>query len=234
MRPSRPTSSTASDEVPVVVDLWAPWCGPCTTLGPILEQVSTHRRQGRAGQGRRRREPPESSQAFQVQSIPAVYALKDGAGRGRLHRGPGRGCGPGSSSTACCPARPRTPIEALVAAGDEASLRAGARALEPERRAGCGRAGRPAGRRRSGRRGPAAARRGSPRHLRPAASRRWPARGEADRSTVTRSAARLDGLLDRVKDDDDARQEFVDLLELLGPDDPRTAAYRKSLSQRLF
>ena len=47
-------------------------------------------------------------------------------------------------------------------------------------------------------------------------------------------SGRLDGLLDRVKEDDDARQEFVDLLELLGPDDPRTAAYRKSLSQRLF
>jgi len=47
-------------------------------------------------------------------------------------------------------------------------------------------------------------------------------------------ASLLDGLLDRVKDDPDARQEFLDLLETLGPDDPRTLQYRKSLSSRLF
>ena len=44
----------------------------------------------------------------------------------------------------------------------------------------------------------------------------------------------LDGLLERVKDDPDARQEFLDLLETLGPDDPRTLGYRKALSSRLF
>ena len=44
----------------------------------------------------------------------------------------------------------------------------------------------------------------------------------------------LDGLLDRVKDDDEARQEYVDLLELLGPDDPRTGEYRRKLTARLF
>ena len=44
----------------------------------------------------------------------------------------------------------------------------------------------------------------------------------------------LDGLLDRVKDDPDARQEFLDLLETLAPDDPRTVTYRKLLTSRLF
>jgi putative thioredoxin len=44
----------------------------------------------------------------------------------------------------------------------------------------------------------------------------------------------LDGLLDRVRDDPAARQEFLDLLETLGPDDPRTTGYRKALSTRLF
>jgi putative thioredoxin len=46
--------------------------------------------------------------------------------------------------------------------------------------------------------------------------------------------ATLDALLPRVKADDDARQEFLDLLELMGPADPRTAPYRKALSRQLF
>jgi putative thioredoxin len=45
---------------------------------------------------------------------------------------------------------------------------------------------------------------------------------------------RLDGLLERVKGDDEARQEFLDLLEVLGPEDPRTTAYRKALTSRLY
>jgi putative thioredoxin len=44
----------------------------------------------------------------------------------------------------------------------------------------------------------------------------------------------LDGLLVQVKDDDAARQRFLDLLEVMGPDDPRTAPYRKQLTARLF
>ena len=41
-------------------------------------------------------------------------------------------------------------------------------------------------------------------------------------------------MLDRVKGDDEARQQFVDILEVMGPDDPRTAKYRKLLTARLF
>ena len=44
----------------------------------------------------------------------------------------------------------------------------------------------------------------------------------------------LAGLLERVRNDDDARQEYIDVLERLGPDDPRTAGYRKALTARLF
>ncbi|HTZ10069.1 MAG TPA: tetratricopeptide repeat protein, partial [Acidimicrobiales bacterium] len=46
--------------------------------------------------------------------------------------------------------------------------------------------------------------------------------------------ALLDALLPKVKEDEASRQEFLDLLETLGPDDPRTGQYRKALAARLF
>ncbi len=46
--------------------------------------------------------------------------------------------------------------------------------------------------------------------------------------------AKLDALLERVKDDEVARQEFLDLLEVLGSEDPRTMKYRRAMTSRLF
>ena len=67
-----------SSTVPVIIDLWAPWCGPCTTLTPILEKV-VGEAQGLVELAKVNvDENPQISQAFQVQSIPAVYAMKDG------------------------------------------------------------------------------------------------------------------------------------------------------------
>jgi hypothetical protein len=61
--------------------------------------------------------------------------------------------------------------------------------------------------------------------------------GRRARRELARSdeiASKLDTLLDHVKTDGGARQQFVDLLEELGPDDPRTASYRRQLTSRLY
>lgn len=67
-----------SSTVPVVVDLWATWCGPCKTLGPILEKV-VKATGGKVVLAKVDIDKnPGVARAFQVQSIPAVYAMKDG------------------------------------------------------------------------------------------------------------------------------------------------------------
>ena len=68
----------ASKSVPVLVDFWAPWCGPCKTLGPMIEKVVKES----AGKIKLVKididKSPEIASQMRVQSIPAVFAFVDG------------------------------------------------------------------------------------------------------------------------------------------------------------
>ena len=218
-----------SNQVPVVVDLWAPWCGPCKTLGPVLERVVGETDGAVELAKVNVDENPNISGMFQVQSIPAVYAMRDGKVVDGFV-----GALPEAQVREFVGRLTPAPSEAdqLVSAGDEASLRL-ALGLEP------GHAGAVAGLARILLdRGEAAAALEvlskipeTPETRALAAEARLAERQVVVGEDVTEL---LDSLLERVRGDDEARQEFVDLLETLGADDPRRTEYRKALAARLF
>jgi putative thioredoxin len=222
-----------SATVPVIVDLWAPWCGPCKTLGPMIEKAVADT--GGAVELAKVNvdDNPAVAQAFNVQSIPAVFALRNGQVVDQFI-----GAIPEAQITAFVEGLAPAPSEAdtLVAAGDEASLRR-ALELEPDH------AGATEGLARVLiDRGEAAdalallARLPETETGRVLAAEARLLEAGVDVSGTGREEmeAKLDELLGRVRDDDAARQEFVDLLEAMGADDPRTKEYRRQLTARLY
>ena len=215
--------------VPVVVDLWADWCGPCKTLGPIIEKVVDETGGAVELVKVDVDTNPQISQAFKVQSIPAVYAIHEGkivdsfigavpesAVREFVER-----LAPGASK-----------VDKLVDAGDETSLRA---ALDLDAT-----------------NVDAAVALGD-------LLRRTDRLDEADevlapfenvvaaktilaRVRLQRSGVSLDGDLDLTLDHlleqstsaESAKDSLLEILDALGPEDPRYVSYRRKLASRLY
>ena len=71
-------SAEINCELPVVVDFWAPWCGPCRSQTPILEQFAS-KYSGKVNVGKVNvDENPDLAQKFGIMSIPTIMVFKGG------------------------------------------------------------------------------------------------------------------------------------------------------------
>jgi putative thioredoxin len=224
-----------SEEVPVVVDLWATWCTPCLSLGPVLQRA-VESTEGRVELAKVDVDKnPRISASFRPQSIPAVYAIRN---RDIVDHFVGA-IGPAAVSEFVTRLdRSPTPADLLVEEGTEEAYRqaleldpahpgaiVGLAELHIER-------GEPAEALALLAKIPETA------EVRKtaAAARLALSSPEAAAAAATGDGleARLDALLERVKGDDAARQEMIDLLETMDEEDPRRARYRRAMTSRLF
>jgi putative thioredoxin len=171
---------------------------------------------------------PQVAGAFQVQSIPAVYALRDGAVVDGFV-----GAYPEHVLTefvnGLLPSEEEQTLAGLLAAGDEASLRQALELAPADEEVVVALAELLVDQGENDEALALLARVPETERVRHVAARARVGDKPADDFD-----AKLAALLGRVKADEEARQEFLDILELMGPADPRTAAYRKQLTTRLF
>ncbi|HVB18650.1 MAG TPA: thioredoxin [Acidimicrobiales bacterium] len=217
-----------SHQVPVVVDLWAAWCGPCRTLGPIIEKVVGETNGAVALAKVDVDANPEISQAFRVQSIPAVFAIHEGqvvdtfvgalpehAVRAFVEK-----LAPGASQ-----------VNQLVSAGDEASLREALTSDPQNEEAAVALADLL---RQSDRLDEAES------VLTPFANQ-VAAKTVLARVQLQREGVNLSGDLDLTLEhllaqssDETARASLLTMLDALGPEDPRYVSFRRRLASRLY
>ncbi|HVE45150.1 MAG TPA: thioredoxin [Acidimicrobiales bacterium] len=221
-----------SKQVAVIVDLWADWCGPCKTLGPVLERVVAET-DGRVELAKIDIEANRGLAAsFRVQSIPAVFAIRDGQVVDQFV-----GALPEAQVRQFVErvAPPPTEADLLAAKGDEASLRE-ALELEPGHAGAVVRLAQLLVERGEADEALALLARvpETAEVRRVAALARVGAAGDGPPAGNEEIIEELEALLPSVKADGDARRRYLDLLEVLGADDPRSTQYRKLMTARLF
>ena len=218
-----------SENQPVVVDLWAPWCGPCKSLGPILEKVIEETKGAVQLVKVNIDDNPGVAGAFRVQSIPAVFAIHKKDVVSSFVGAQGEDAVRDFVQKLLAKEEP-TELEKLIENGDEESLR---KALEIEadnviavtslaqflvERNGDG-----------------------DKEEAVNILERIPETPETRRvlaiarlEDVGDIESELSELIGKVKIDEKARGRFIDLLELLGPEDPKTSEWRQRLTSALF
>ena len=165
-----------SNSVTVIVDLWAPWCEPCKTLGPILEKHCDATNGQVVLAKVNVDENPSISMAFQVQSIPAVFIMQNG-----------------SVLDGFVGMKPEHVIKELIESllpGGEAALQPAVVeevVVEPEP---------------------------------------FVVNDEFD--------SELAILLPQVKTDEVAKSRYLEILDIMGTEDPRTVGHRRKLTAQLF
>jgi len=218
-----------SGQTPVVVDLWAPWCGPCKQLGPILEKVIAETNGKVVLAKVNVDENPGIAQAFQAQSIPAVHAIVDGKPVDSFLGAQGEETVRQFVSKLATGAV-EDPVDPRIAAGDEASLRALLDEETDHLEGVLALAALLIERGDDGDKSEALTllervpQNPDVRHL--AALARAEAVEDID--------SRLNELLTLAKEDDEARQAFIDLLEVLGSNNPKATEWRRKLASTLY
>ena len=217
-----------SKVVPVVVDLWAPWCEPCKALGPILEKVVG------ATEGKVELvkvnidENPQIAQSFQIQSIPAVFGISNGEVIDAFVGAKGE-----SEIVAFIEGLLPSPqdeiLTSLLEEGSEQSLEEILQAI-PDHSEAVPRLAKiyvESGRSDEAlellKRVPESP---ETRHI--------AAQARTGHRPQTEILERLEELLKIVKSDEGAREEFVDLLDVLGPENSETKTYRQKLSREIY
>lgn len=83
--------SVQGSDVPVVIDFWAEWCGPCKMIAPVLEEIARDHAGKIAIAKVNVDDNPETARRFEVLSIPTLLVFRDGQVQKRLVGAKGKG-----------------------------------------------------------------------------------------------------------------------------------------------